>query len=91
MFLVFSFFLRWSFTACQRAISGERISLHRKGFPAILSRRVAGDVGYRQQTSIKDIEHDKHAQLMLVWIEASECLYPDMRNGAYEKCNDYGS
>ncbi len=25
----------------------------------------------------------KHSQLMLVWIEASGCLYPDMRNGTY--------
>ncbi len=91
MFYAFCFFLRWSFTACRRAISGERISLHRIGFPAILTRRVAGDVGYKQQTSIKDVEHDKHAQLALVWIEASGCLYPDMRNGTYEKCNDYGS
>ncbi len=81
--------LRLSFTACRRAISGERIFLLRIGFPAILTRRVAGGVGYKQRTLIKDVEHDKHAQLMLVWIEASECLYPDMRNGAYEKCNDY--
>jgi len=27
----------------------------------------------------------------LVRIEASECLYPDMRKGAYEKCDDYAS
>jgi hypothetical protein len=52
------------------------------GFPAILTRRVAGDVGDRQQTSINDVEHNKHAQLMLAWIEASECLSPDMRKGA---------
>ena len=65
-----------------RAISGEKIALHRMGFPAILPRRVAGDVGDRQRTSINDVEHDKHAQLTLVWIEASECLYPDMRKGA---------
>jgi len=52
---------------------------------------VAGDVGYKQRTSIKDVEHDKHAQLTLVRIEASECLYPDMRKGAYEKCDDYAS
>jgi hypothetical protein len=53
------------------AISSERISLHRIGFPVILIRRVAGDVGYEQQTSTKDVEHDKHAQLIPVWIEAS--------------------
>ncbi len=70
---------------------GERISLHRIGFPAILTRGAAGDVGYKQQTSIKDVEYDKNAQLTLVWIEASECLYPDMRKGAYENCDDYGS
>ena len=91
MFWAFCFFLKRSFTACRRAISGERIYLHRIGFPAILTRRAAGDVGYKQQTSIKDVEHDKDVQLMLVRIEASGCLYPDMRNGAYEKCNDYGS
>jgi len=77
MFWAFCFFLRWSFTACRRAISGERIFLHRTGFPAILIRRVAGAV-----------EYDKHAQLILAWIEASEYLYPDMRNGANEKFND---
>jgi hypothetical protein len=76
---------------CWRAVSGERIALQRIGFPAILPRLVAGDVGYKQRTSIKDVEHDKHAQLMLVWIEASGCLYPDMRKRACEKCNDYGS
>ncbi|MHC4687995.1 MAG: hypothetical protein ACYTEW_27395 [Planctomycetota bacterium] len=74
--------LRLSFTACRRAISDEKIALHRMGFPAILTRRVAGDVGDRQQTSINDVEHNKHAQLMLAWIEASECLSPDMRKGA---------
>lgn len=56
---------------CRRAISGVRISLHRIGFPVILIRRVAGDVGDKQQTSTKDVEHDKHTQLILVWIEAS--------------------
>jgi hypothetical protein len=83
--------LKWSFTTCRRAISGERNSLYKIGFPAILTIRVAGEVGDKQQTSVKDIEHDKHTQLMLVCIEASECLCPDMRNGAYEKCNDYVS
>ena len=61
MFWAFCFFLKWSFTACRRAISGERIFLHRIGFPAILTRGAAGDVGYKQQTSTKDVEHDKHA------------------------------
>ena len=83
--------LRLFFTACRRAISGERISLHRLGFPAILTRRVASDVGYKQRTSIKDVEHDKHAQLRLVWIETSGCLCLDMKEGAYEKFNDDGS
>jgi hypothetical protein len=73
----------------KRAISGARISLHRIGFPAILSRRVASDVSDKQRTSINDVEHDRHAQLALVWIEASECLYWDMRKGAYEKCDVY--
>jgi hypothetical protein len=66
--------LRHSFAACRRAISGERISLHRIGFPAILTRRVACGVGYKQRTSIKDVEYDKNAQLKLVWIEASGYL-----------------
>jgi hypothetical protein len=72
------------------AISGERISLHRIGFPVILTRRVSGEVGYKQRTSIKDVEHDKNAQLTLVWIETSGYLYPDMNKGAHEKCNDDG-
>jgi hypothetical protein len=55
-----------SFTACRRANSGEKISLHRIVFPAILIRCAAGDVGDKQQTSIQDVEHDKYAQLMLV-------------------------
>ncbi|MHC4632264.1 MAG: hypothetical protein ACYS9C_13500 [Planctomycetota bacterium] len=63
--------LRFSFTTRRRAISGEKIALHRMGFPAILPRRVTGDVGDRQRTSINDVEHNKHAQVMLAWIEAS--------------------
>jgi hypothetical protein len=50
---------------------------------------VASDVSDKQRTSINDVEHDRHAQLALVWIEASECLYWDMRKGAYEKCDVY--
>jgi hypothetical protein len=73
----------------KRADSGERIALHRIGFPAILPRCVINAVGDKQRTSINDVEHNKHAQLTLVWIEASECLYRDMRKGAYEKCNAY--
>jgi hypothetical protein len=80
-----------SFTACRRANSGEKIPLHRTGFPAILIRCTTGDVGDKQQTSIQDVEHDKYAQLMPVWIEASGYLYADIRNGAYKKCNGYGS
>ena len=76
-------------TACRRAISGERIALHRIGFPAILPRRVASDVGDKQRTSINDVEHDKHAQLTLAWMEASECPYGDMRKGACQKRDDY--
>ena len=68
-------------TACGRAISGERITLHRIGFPAILSRRVASNVGDKQRTSINDVEHDRQAQPTLAWIEASECPYRDMRKG----------
>jgi hypothetical protein len=60
MLWAFCLFLRWSFTACRRAISGERISLHWIGFPAILTRHVAGDVGDKQQASTKNDEHDKH-------------------------------
>lgn len=45
---------------------------------------MASDVGYKQRNSIKGIEHDKHAQLRLVWIEATGCPYPDMRKRAYE-------
>jgi hypothetical protein len=67
---------------CRRAISGERIALDGTEFPAILPRRTAGDIGDKQRTSINDVEHDKHAQLTLVWIEAAECLCPDMRKGA---------
>jgi hypothetical protein len=90
-FRAFCFFLRQYFTACRRANNSEKISLHRTGFPAILIRCAAGDVGDKQQTSIQDVEHDKYAQLMLVWIEALGYLYADIRNGAYKKCNDYSS
>jgi hypothetical protein len=48
---------------------------------------VADDVGSEQRTSIKDVEHGKHAQLTLLWIETSGCPYPDMEKGAYGKCN----
>ena len=65
--------------------------MHRIGFSAILTRRVAGNVGDKQQTSIKDVEHNKQAQLMLVWIEASGCLHTDMKNEAYKTFNGYGS
>ncbi len=71
-------------------LTSTRITLHRIGFPAILTKRVVGEIGYKQRTLIKDVEYDKHAQLRLVWIEASECLYPDMRKGACEKCIDDG-
>ncbi|MDT8303294.1 MAG: hypothetical protein RQ760_17580 [Sedimentisphaerales bacterium] len=71
MFLAFYLFLRQSFTACGCAINGGKISLHRTGFPAILIRCTAGDVGDKQQTSIQDVELDKYAQLMPVWIETS--------------------
>ena len=71
--------------------SGEKISLHRIVFPAILIICTAGDVGDKQQTSIQDVEHGKYAQLMPVWIEALGYLYADIRNGAYKKCYDYGS
>lgn len=84
-------YLRLSFTACWRAISGERIALHRIGFPAILSRRVPSDVGDKQRTSINDVERDRHAQPTLVWIEAPECSYRDMRKGACQKREDYAS
>ena len=90
-FRAFCFFLRRFFTACRRAINDGKISLHRIGFPAILVRCAAGDVGDKQQTSIQDVEHDKYAQLMPVWIEASGYLHVDIRSGAYKKCNDYGS
>ena len=65
--------------------------MHNIGFPDIITILVTGEVGDKQQTSVKDVEHDKHIQLMLVWNEASEYPYPDMRNGACEKCNEYGS
>jgi len=88
---VLDVFLKWSFTTCRLANSSGRIFLHKIGFPAILTLRVTGEVGDKQQTSVKDVEHDKHTQLMLVWSKAPGYLYPDMRNGAYEKCNDYVS
>jgi len=53
-------------------------------------RSEASEAGYKQLTLIKDVEHDKHAQLKLVWIEVTGCLYPDTKKGAYEKCNDDG-
>jgi len=43
------------------------------------------------KTRLKDVEHDKDAQLMRVWIEASGYLYSDIRRRAYEKFNNYGS
>ena len=69
--------------------TGDKIVLTRTGFPAILPRRMAGNVGYKHRTLINDVEHDEHAQLTLVWIEASVSLYSYMRKGAYEKCDDY--
>ena len=74
---------------CRRAISDERIALQRIGFSAILPRRMDANIGYKQRISIEDVEHDKHAQLILVWIEASVSLYSYMKKGAYEKCDDY--
>jgi hypothetical protein len=60
------------------------------GFPAILIRGENDDVNKRRQTSIKDFDYEKHTQPILVFIEASECPYPDMRNGADEKYNNKG-
>lgn len=50
---------------------------------------VAGEVGDGRRTSINDVEHERHAQLTLAWIEASECPYRDMRKGACQKRDDY--
>ena len=66
----------WS--VCWRTITGEKIALHRIRFPAILPRRMAANIGYKLRTSIDDVEHDKDAQLILVWIEASVSLYSYM-------------
>ena len=76
---------------CWRAIIGEKIALHRIRFPAILPRRMAANVGYKQRISINDVEHGKRDQLTLVWIEASLSLYSYMRKVAYEKCDYCGS
>ena len=65
--------------------------MHRTGFPAILITCTVGDVGDKQQTSIQDVELDKYAQLMPVWIEAWRYLHAVIRNGIYERCYDYGS
>jgi hypothetical protein len=59
-------------------------------FPAILTKGETGDINKRRQASIKDFDYEKHAQPILVFIEASECPYPDMKNGADEKCNNKG-
>jgi hypothetical protein len=72
-----------------RAITGEKIALHRIKFSAILPRRMALNIGYKQRISINDVEHGKRAQLTLVWIEVSFPLYSYMRKGACEKCDDY--
>ena len=74
---------------CWRAITGEKIALHRIRFPAILAMCIAANVGYKQRISINDVEYGKRAQLTLVWNEASVSLYSYMRKGAYEKCDDY--
>ena len=65
--------------------------MHRTGFPAILIRCADGDVSDKQQVSIQDVEHDKYAQLIPVWIEASGYPHSEISNGAHEKCYDYGS
>ena len=62
----------------------REISLHRTGFPAILIRCADGDVGDKQQTSIQDVEHDKYAQLMPVWIEASKYSYREVYKKYYD-------
>jgi hypothetical protein len=49
------------------------------------------DVGDKQPTWIRDVEHNRHAQLAMVWIEASEYLYGDVRKGACQKCDNYAS
>lgn len=72
--------LRLSFNTCRFAYSGERIALQRIGLPVILTRCVAGDVGYKQRTSIKDVELVNMLNRTLVWIETSGCLYQDMRS-----------
>lgn len=51
----------FSFTIRRCAIKGERIFLHRKGFPAILTILMVYAVGYQQRTLVKDVEQDKHA------------------------------
>ena len=74
-----------------RAVSGGRIVLHGIGFPAILPGSLAGDTGDNQRTVIEDVERDRHAELTRTWIEGSESLYSDIREGIYQKYGDYAS